>query len=494
MQTFLSTVVDRLIEQEKNLSDLIIVLPSRRAGGILRNTLSRKLKKTIFSPTIYSIENFIEHISGLKSVDQTTQLFTLYEVYCKAEPKTSRESFATFYGWAQTLLHDFNEIDRYLVDHKKCFDYLSAIQEVNHWSTAKEQTDIVKSYLHFWKRLPQYYETFADKLIIQNKGHQGLVYRKAAEDVEFYIENHKKQRHIFLGFNALNTAEQHIIQAILENGNADIFWDADQWFTNHPSHEAAMFMKNYQKEWSYFQKHDFKWITKNYEQPKNIKLIAVTQNIEQAKYVGQILKKYSPEQLNNTALVLSDESLLAPLLNALPSNVSKLNITMGMPLRQTPPASLFESIFNAHKQWKTAGFYHKNIIAIIEHPSLSEVLSDSTLAISRMITEKNRIFITLNELKLHSKSPQATQLLDLLFTSWEEAPQKAISSCIALISLLREQLQKTTTASYALQLEYLFGFFKAFNSLKLLNDTHSYISDIPLRNQCSRTILKLLGY
>ena len=39
-----------------------------------------------------------------------------------------------FSKWAPIVLQDFNEIDRYLIPQNQIFEYLSAIQEINHWS------------------------------------------------------------------------------------------------------------------------------------------------------------------------------------------------------------------------------------------------------------------------------------------------------------------------------------------------------------------------
>ena len=39
-----------------------------------------------------------------------------------------------FQNGLQSVLQDFNEIDRYLIPPNQIFEYLSAIQELNHWS------------------------------------------------------------------------------------------------------------------------------------------------------------------------------------------------------------------------------------------------------------------------------------------------------------------------------------------------------------------------
>jgi hypothetical protein len=49
-------------------------------------------------------------------VDPIELLFEFYDVYLSVTEKTNQQSFELFANWAKTLLQDFNEIDRYLLD------------------------------------------------------------------------------------------------------------------------------------------------------------------------------------------------------------------------------------------------------------------------------------------------------------------------------------------------------------------------------------------
>ena len=91
------------------------------------------------------------------------------------------EKFDAFSKWAQILLQDFNEIDRFLIDPKKIFNYLSEIKEIEHWSLVSEQTVMVKNYLSFWKKLYALYHSFSETLKQNKIGYQGLIYKEAVE-------------------------------------------------------------------------------------------------------------------------------------------------------------------------------------------------------------------------------------------------------------------------------------------------------------------------
>lgn len=478
MESFIEEVVTTLLQRGDDVAETLFVVPSRRAGNMLRSALSRKLKKTIFAPEIFSIEEFITHISGLRAVDQTEQLFALFKVYQENTPKAEQESFSVFYGWAQTILHDFNEIDRYLVDHNQFFNYLTAVQELNHWSSENVQTEMIKRYLAFWETLPTLYEAFCRRLQKQGKGHQGLIYRKAAEDVEFYIQNNKGTKHVFIGFNALNTSEQHIIQALLSAGNTAVFWDAEEWFMENSKHEASYFLRLYPRDWKYYKENSFHSISNYYKEDKNIRATAVAQDIEQAKLVGQLLCQYKEDdELNNTAVILNDERLLIPILNALPDHVKRVNITMGVPLGQTPTATLFDHLFLLHSKVSGRGYYYKQVIAILQHQTVRQLLGNHLDRIIRKITSDNHIYFKEEEIRAILLEESQNTIVAQLFNSWGDNPNLAVNQCLQFIQDVKENLLNGDQKE-KLSLEYLFGFYRVFNQLKNLNDTYAFIEDI----------------
>ena len=127
MTSFIQDVIVDLQKKEVDISQLTFILPSKRAGIFLTHILSQTSKKTQFAPDVFSIEEFVETLSDLKYCSNTELLFEFYEVYLKITPKEEVESFDKFSKWAQLLLQDFNEIDRYLIPTDNIFDYLKSI-------------------------------------------------------------------------------------------------------------------------------------------------------------------------------------------------------------------------------------------------------------------------------------------------------------------------------------------------------------------------------
>lgn len=491
MTSFIFDVLTALKNKKENFSTLTFVLPSKRAGVFLKHEISKLIEQPIFSPEIISIEDFVQELSQLKPISNTELLFEFYQTYCDLTQKEKQEPFDQFSKWAQVLLQDFNEIDRYLIPQEKIFNYLSAIQDLKHWSLDDNKTDFVKNYLSFWKKLYEYYSHFSERLLLKRIGYQGLIYREAVENIEAYIQNSSEKKHVFLGFNALNTAEENLIQELLQNDMAEIFWDIDTLFLENPIHDAALFARQHRLKWHYFKNNPFTWITNNYSKEKKISVFGIPKNIGQAKYIGNLLSKIKNENnsLNSTAVVLGDENLLIPVLNSLPISIDALNITMGFTLKSIPLASLFEQFFNLHKK-PTKQHYYKSVVTILSHPFIRPLfVSENTDYASEIIDtihENNLIYLSTEKLK--SLAGEHASLIELLFDNSNASVDGALKNCSQLIFTIKTHLDKNKKAN-VLSLEYLYRFKELFNEITRLNSSYSYIKNIQTLHEIYKELL-----
>lgn len=479
MTSFIYDVLEDLKKSNVDFSKLTIILPSKRAGTFLKHELKNIVSKTNFSPIILSIEEFVEELSHLKQINNTELLFEFYKTYTSLTKKEQIEPFDSFSKWAQILIQDFNEIDRYLIPQKQIFSYLGAIQELNHWSLENTKTELIQNYLSFWNKLEEYYTTLTNLLLKKGVAYQGLIYRKAVENLESYIQANTSKQHVFIGFNALNASEEIIIQELLHSGLAKIYWDADSQFISSSNHDAGLFIRQHKTKWKYFEKNHFSWLTNHYSKKKNITTVGVPKNIGQVKYIGELVQRLqSNSNIENTAIVLGNESLLIPLLNSIPSNINALNITMGFPLKDVPLSTLFEELFALHKHAKKS-FYFKEVTSVLSNEFLRPLFIyddiDYAQKVIDNINTRNIIYVSKNELlKL---TDNKISLISFLFSDWKNSPKTTIDNCISLILKLKHFYSQEKDENL-LPLEYLFRFFEVFNTLKTLNSKYNYIDNI----------------
>ena len=150
MSSFLEKTAEYLHQKyNDHLGDICIVLPNRRARLFFHKYISIQIQKTIWSPQIYSIEEFVEELSGLQIIDNLTLYLEFYSIH-KTIKGEDVESFDEFIKWAQTLLADFNEVDLYLADPDKLYNYLTEAKALKVWNLEqKPLSDYEKDFLKF---------------------------------------------------------------------------------------------------------------------------------------------------------------------------------------------------------------------------------------------------------------------------------------------------------------------------------------------------------
>lgn len=462
MIPFLSKIVDDLVNSHlKEMEKYTIVLPSKRAIVFFKHYLSQKIEEPVWLPKIYSIEDFIFSLSDLKPLDNLSLQFKLYEA-CSLNPMNGeKESLDSFLQWSQTLLYDFNEIDRNLVEAKFIFKNLSNIKSMDSWTVDhSELSDFQLQYLEFFDHFYIWYTSFQDLLLKDGFAYQGLAYKTAAKNIE---QKGKSLENIwFVGLNALTTAENHVINYFQSNNKSKLFFDADAHYVENKNHEAGHFIRQHIHKWGGIQ------LSRFFEEDKNIEVIGCAGNIAQSKVAGNILSSIEDENFNQTAVVLADENLLFPVLNNLSDNVSSLNITMGAPLKSAPLFNFVSIIFNAHLhkiKYNKDGFYYKDLIKLFgqkDFINLVDLKNNDKLI--NLLIEKNKVFFDYQDLKeiFDSFNSSIWSSFSFLFEDWSDSTQ-TINHCKTILEKLKEKIlsQKASVES-----EVLFVLYQCFQVLE----------------------------
>ena len=470
--TFLDKLVNKILKDySNNIGEIVVILPNKRAKVFFIDSLRHQIKETIFCPKIISIEDFVQEVSGIQSIDAIELLFEFYNVYVSITPKQNQQSFELFANWAKTLLQDFNEIDRYLLEPNHVLSYLKDIEDIKKWGIAVEdKTELLEKYIDFWKLLPHYYTALYSHLSNKKVGYQGLIYREAVTNLLGFSKKTDSHFYLFAGFNALNKAEEKIVQHLISISKAKIYWDIDEVFLSDPYHDAGLFLRRFKDSWKHYKSHPFEWITNDFSAHKNITIIGTPKSIGQAKIVGSIIEKTvqqsTHQDLDKVAVVLGEENLLLPLLYSLPDSVGALNVTMGYSSKNNPAQLLVAKLFKMHtnalkRNATNYVFYYKDVLDILTHPLIASFANAKVLEI--IIKENNYTFIT--HKKIVALQSNSNELFDVLFQKWENGATSVLETISKLLLLLRNNLgndneeEKITKA-------FVFSIFTVINKLK----------------------------
>jgi PD-(D/E)XK nuclease superfamily protein len=346
MKNFLDHIIDEI-----DVNDLIsfrnscYVFPTQRACRHFENLLQQRFGNQVFwAPSLLSIQEFVQHLNPQLRIASEIQLITeLYTVYKKEEAETS---FEEFYSWGKILLKDFDEIDRYLVDAKLIYKNLQDIKDLDHVFGPDEEA--LKAIIEFqkvidisgkgklfaefnstWDTVGKAYFLLQEALTKKGLAYDGMLYRNAAMAIS--DENSIPFKKVtFAGFNALSLAEETIFSALLSRGTGHLYFDVDRFYFNKQNFEASKFLNRYKHIW---QGENVHWIDANgFNSERTIDVFGTSLGVTQTKIASNILTSNANYNPSKTAVVLADESLLSPVLYALPKTEQPINITMGKPV------------------------------------------------------------------------------------------------------------------------------------------------------------------
>ena len=423
MTYFLQDIASQVFSNYKDvLSDICIVFPNKRARLYFNKYLSELTDKPLWSPEYYTINELMQHLSGLQVADPLTLIFELYSAFKKVTQ--SPESFDDFYFYLEILLADFDDIDKNLVKPADIFQNLAKIKNIETYFNylTDNQIEIIrrfwntflpvnisedqKNFLSLWESMYKIYTAFNEALRNKNLAYEGMVYKEVVNKINSdKLNNLNAIKYIIIGFNALNKCERQLFRYLLNTGKAEFYWDYDDYYINNTLHEAGYFLRNNIKEFPApvnSLKHNN--ISK---QEKKISFISVPSNIGQTKIVSQCLEKVGNLQdidLNKTVIILADENLLLPVLNSIPEEINEINVSMGYPFKETSVYGFIEKLVDTHRNRRInkngqIQFYYRDVISLLKLPVFTDIIQEEINTLIHKITIQNKVFISIDDLR-----------------------------------------------------------------------------------------------
>ncbi|MBP3290048.1 MAG: exodeoxyribonuclease V subunit gamma [Alistipes sp.] len=465
-QTFLSEVAQQLYSRYgDDISSLTLVFPSQRARLFFSDALAKLIERPVWQPSYMSMDDIMRAATPLVTGDKVRILTELYKIYSTHH----NEPFDKFYFWGEILLSDFDLIDKYMIDADMLFrniydlkvlesdlSYLTPeMRSIIHafWSHFAEEenlSDEKRKFLDIWQSLAPIYHALHERLTQLQFAYSGMVYREAVANIESGAGSPDTNRHyVFIGFNALSECEKRMLKYLENNSTCDFFWDYDKYYTDNTEQEAGKFIReNIKAHKATLEINSDNFLSIN----KKISAISTVSNIAQCKYIPTLLSEISPSMTfdKDTAIVLTDESLLIPLLHSLPADkIDKINVTMGYPLRQTTAYSFVERLLelqkNVRQSHSKSTFYHVDTLGILSHPYLTHHLDEKQASLRNQI-------IAGRMLRVSEELFAQDDMLQNIFrptAGWEELADYLINALDGIISASNDSGEDyTLKASY----------------------------------------------
>ncbi|MCH2213888.1 MAG: PD-(D/E)XK nuclease family protein [Flavobacteriales bacterium] len=331
MHSFLESLASTVLAIDSCPENHLIVLPTKRAGNFFLKILSDKINTPTWLPEIYTLNEWASHISGLQNAEILSSSFILYDSY-KEVLGNEAQGLSEFLSWSNTLLSDFNDISAYQINPASLFKELVNYTEIDKFSFLNSPlTEKQESYRRFWQKLPLIYRHFISRLVKHGIGTSGMVMSMAAENCEEYFSLNKNKIFTVAGFNALTNSEKMLLRKMKATGRGNVFFDADNKLLSSDKNSGIFIKKNLKEGLGVVLKSNE---DRNQKKLK-VQIVKANHKLDQANAVAALIGKIDVEELENTGLVLADESMLVPIIERLPASVKSVNVTMGLNIGQS---------------------------------------------------------------------------------------------------------------------------------------------------------------
>ena len=347
--TFIEQVTYDLVRRGwDNMKHLTVVFPMHRAALFMKEELKRQmlaegLDKPVVAPRFTTLSELADELCSpyLQLDDEIRSICMLHRIYC--EQTHTDIPLDIFYGWGKQLLTDFSNADLSETDAKALFansadargfevtsldeETQERLLELVKGEGLRVEENSLREKLHaLWRLLPTIYEEFGREQRALGVGYAGARMKFVVEHFEEKIAPQVAGRTFaFVGFNYLLGKERQLMQLL--RPQALFYWDHEADFkTNRDAYkytEAGIMLFG-------------QTLPEEPLQPRQpLHVVATATAGAQAQYVHQWLQERANEP-GRTGIVIADETLLEPVIYALPGSVTgRVNITKGFPLRNT---------------------------------------------------------------------------------------------------------------------------------------------------------------
>ena len=395
---FLSKIISELLSETSDLSQIVIVLPGKRPVVFLKQILKEQ-KYEGFLPEFFTVDELIKKISGKQHIQGISLWLFGYDVYKKIYPEETLENFLK---WFPTLLKDWDDMLKFSKEDKAVLEYMLDDERIKNWGeTLGDGDNARKRNLNFWKKMNVFLPKLKENLQTKGWATDGMIHEMVREKISDFAEE-TETKFVFCGFNALTPLEEKLIRELLQKGKAECFFQADEYYIKDLKQEAGKFLRKHM-HWKEFNKNrKFQWIENSFCEEKNIKVYEVAGNVAQTKILPEILQEIPKENYSKTAVVLLDENLLLPSLDAV-SFVDNLNITMGFPIKNLGFSGAVKKLFYLQKQLEKndKSYYYLDVFSVLEEFPDNEEDKKIIDRFTAKIEDENIVYISKKMMQEH---------------------------------------------------------------------------------------------
>lgn len=454
---YIANTGDTTQSEIRDISRTWMIFPNKRSIIFARTYLKDALSGATIMPKMMTLTAFMEKMSGLTEITEIEALFKLYSAYrdvytAVGGAPDKRMTFDTFVHIGKMVLSDFNDVDAYMVDAEKIFINVKRYKEIKSYYLSEEQNEAITSlfgrnpdlynedqmwkhirtddtdedirakFIRMWSILLDLYNRFTKQLTDEGyglKGHiQRTVYQVLKDTLQFPFE-----KICFVGIDGSTTSIRKLFELMRDRHVGEFFWDTIDRLPDDVYKTGNATLQRLRD------------LVKDFPMPKDfarnkctdlpeIQIISLPSKDLQAKCAGTILSDLQAKASNdrsifnyradNTAIIMPDTSLMTSMMYSINSKIRSINVTMGIPCRQTPFATLIRRIVSMHLNARItkdgkALYYRGDIEALSSNYYAQMISPKDCIALNEMLKDRQ---YTYDSDKLKERAPELASFFE----------------------------------------------------------------------------------
>jgi len=391
-ENLIEKVAGHLVGIEKDYSANLVIFPGKRPSHFLRKTLAEKEKSSFIPPSIFSMDEFIDHIhdesmgTAGRKIEPIDAISILYEIHTASPEHLGKNSFLTpdrFFPVGMKIYNDLEELYIEGIPSKK-------VKEIDIIAGEK----IPEPTARRLQSLSYFYETFYRRIEEGHFSTRSSRYRAVSAKID-HLNLDRFKTVIFAGFFALTESEKEIFKSLMKRENTLLIFHEGEEIKRKLSDLGIMAQR------------------RSTTTEPEIRCYKSPDTHGQILGVSTLLKNRMDKKERigeNTVIVLPSPETLLPLFHQALSlfDPGDYNVSLGYPLQRTPLFGFFNNLMEVVTSMDGDRLYAPYYLEFILHPYTKNIYFQGRADITRVLfhaieealTEKRtKKFLSLQELE-----------------------------------------------------------------------------------------------
>lgn len=398
--SFLGAVARRHKADARNITFLV---PSRRAGLFLRKALAAEGAGD--GIRIIPVDELFQRLAGRRKAGRLAAITALYRCWKAADPEANTMTLDQFIPQGEAFLQDIDDAERHGIRYGDLpADVEALLEEKGERGLleAMRQSRLSDRLRHDWALLAKLQDGLAAEMKAAGTatgGQMTSLAARAAEAMPAVARIFSTEKAVCVGLSDVGPCERTVLERLAREGSLEMDMDLEGRGTETCAAASAVAASNTIEGATLWQSG-----TAAAPESQAWHLVHTASSTGQARVAAAVIKELIAQGADqeDIAVVLADRSLLTPMIKAMPDGVTKVNITMGLPVGDSGAAALTALCGDMLAKMRVRDgkvlFNHATVTAVLCHDIIKAAAPEASATAAEKVRSGGRRYVEAEEI------------------------------------------------------------------------------------------------